>query len=81
MPRKVEVEGLRSRARAAAAEFGDAAREQAEDAFEAVVEAAEEGADVTHRYLRKQFKERPIAVAATALSVGLLLGMLISGRR
>lgn len=69
------------RARAAAAEFGEAAREHAETTFESVIEAAEEGADEAHRFLRKQWRERPIVVAASAFGIGLLVGMALTGRR
>lgn len=76
------VENVRRRVRAAAAQIGDAAREQAEDAFENLVDAAQESGEYAHRYLRRQWRDRPVAVAATALGVGLLLGLLInSGRR
>lgn len=86
MPRKEELEGtvdnVRRRVRAAAAQVGAAAREQAEDAFDSIVEAAEDSGEYAHRYLRRQWKDRPVTVAATALGVGLLLGLLVSsGRR
>lgn len=86
MPRKEEiqenVDNVRRRVRAAAAQVGAAAREQAEDAFDSIVDAAEEGGEYAHRYLRRQWKDRPVAVAATALGVGLLIGLLVSsGRR
>lgn len=79
---------MRRRAAAAAANFAQDARERAEDAYERAEEAfedaqefLEDGLDEAHVYLKRQWTERPVAVAATALGVGLLLGLLISGGR
>lgn len=77
------------RARAVAAEFTDAARERAEDAIEAAeealeaaYEAAEDGLDEAHQYMKRQWRERPLAVAGAALGIGLIVGVLLSsGRR
>jgi ElaB/YqjD/DUF883 family membrane-anchored ribosome-binding protein len=76
------------RARAMAAEVTDAARERAEEAIEAAeealeaaYEAAEDGIDEAHQYIRRQWRERPLAVAGAALGVGLILGVLLSGGR
>ncbi len=77
------------RARAMAADLTDAARARAEDAIhaaeealEAAYEAAEEGIDDARDYLKRQYKDRPLAVAGTALGIGVLIGLLLSsGRR
>lgn len=64
-----------------AVEIGEDARSSAEAAYKTVKHEAEDGIDTAHRYLRRQWKERPIAVAASAAGIGLLLGMLLSGGR
>lgn len=64
-----------------AAELAEDARERAEEAYEAAQAAVEDGIDEAHRYLKRQWRERPVAVAATAVGVGLLLGLLIGGSR
>jgi ElaB/YqjD/DUF883 family membrane-anchored ribosome-binding protein len=77
------------RARAMAADITDAARERAEEAIEAAeealeaaYEAAEDGLDEAHQYMKRQWKDRPLAVAGAALGIGLIVGVLLSsGRR
>jgi ElaB/YqjD/DUF883 family membrane-anchored ribosome-binding protein len=77
------------RARAVAADITGAARERAEEAIEAAeealeaaYEAAEDGIDEARNYVKRQWRERPLAVAGAALGVGLVLGVLLSsGRR
>lgn len=77
------------RARAMAAEVTGAARERAEEAIEAAeealeaaYEAAEDGLDEAHQYMKRQWRERPLAVAGAALGIGLIVGVLLSsGRR
>lgn len=64
-----------------AAELAEEARERAEEAYEAAHAAVEDGLDDAHRYLKRQWRERPVAVAATAVGVGLLLGLLLGSRR
>jgi ElaB/YqjD/DUF883 family membrane-anchored ribosome-binding protein len=64
-----------------AAELAQEARDRAEQAYEVAQEAVEDGLDQAHRYLRKQWRERPITVAATAVGIGLLVGLLIAKRR
>ena len=64
-----------------AAEFADEARERAEEAFEAAHTAVEDGLDEAHAYLKREWRERPITVAATALGVGLVIGLLLGSRR
>ena len=77
------------RARAMAEEFTGAARERAEealsaaeDALEAAYEAAEDGIDEARDYVKRQWRERPLAVAGAAMGIGLILGVLLtSGSR
>ncbi len=64
-----------------AAELAEEARERAEEAYEAAHAAIEDGLDDAHRYMRRQWKDRPLAVAGTALGVGLLVGLLLASRR
>ncbi|MBY0567877.1 MAG: hypothetical protein K2P70_11215 [Hyphomonadaceae bacterium] len=64
-----------------AAELAEEARERAEEAYQAATEAVEDGIDEAHRYLKRQWRERPLAVAATTLGVGVLIGVLIGGSR
>jgi hypothetical protein len=64
-----------------AAELAEEARERAEEAYEAAHAAVEDGLDEAHRYLKRQWRERPVAVAATAVGIGLVLGLLIGGSR
>jgi len=66
----------------------DEARARAEDALEAAQDAleqargaVEDGIDDAHRYMRRQWRERPLTVAGAALGVGLVLGVLIGSRR
>ena len=66
---------------ARAAELAEEARERAEEAYEAAHEAVEDGIDSAHRYLKRQWRERPLAVAASAVGVGLILGVLLGSRR
>jgi ElaB/YqjD/DUF883 family membrane-anchored ribosome-binding protein len=64
-----------------AEELADEARERAEEAYAAAQAAIEDGLDEAHRYLKRQWKERPLAVAATAVGIGLVLGLLLGSRR
>lgn len=64
-----------------AVELAEEARERAEAAFEAAQAAVEDGLDEAHRYLKRQWRERPLAVAATALGAGLVIGLLLGSRR
>jgi ElaB/YqjD/DUF883 family membrane-anchored ribosome-binding protein len=73
----MHVPNDKKRARA----FADEAREQAEEALEAAQAALEDGFDDAHHYLKRQWRTRPVAVAATALGVGLVLGILLGSRR
>ncbi|HVY83510.1 MAG TPA: hypothetical protein VG943_00125 [Caulobacterales bacterium] len=70
------------RVRAMAAEIGETARDQAEAAFEAAVEYAEDGFDEAYAFTKRQLRDRPLTVAGVALGIGLLIGLAISnGRR
>ena len=64
-----------------AAEIAEEARERAEEAFEAAQSAFEDGLDEAHRYLKREWRERPLAVAGTALGLGLVIGLLLGARR
>jgi len=62
-------------------EFVDDARDRAEELLEDAQIAVEDGLDEAHRYLKRQWRERPIAVAATAMGLGLVIGVLMGSRR
>jgi ElaB/YqjD/DUF883 family membrane-anchored ribosome-binding protein len=62
-------------------EFVEDTRERAEEMFEDAHAAIEDGLDEAHRYFKRQWRDRPIAVAATALGVGLVVGLLLGSRR
>jgi ElaB/YqjD/DUF883 family membrane-anchored ribosome-binding protein len=64
-----------------AAELAEEARERAEEAYAAAHEAVEDGLDEAHRYLKRQWRERPVAVAASAVGIGLVIGLLLGSRR
>lgn len=64
-----------------AAELAEEARDRAEEAYEAAQAAIEDGLDDAHRYMKRQWRERPLAVAGTALGVGLIVGILLASRR
>lgn len=59
----------------------DEAQRAASEALECAQTTIEDGLDEAHRYLKRQWRERPITVAATALGAGLILGLLLGGRR
>jgi ElaB/YqjD/DUF883 family membrane-anchored ribosome-binding protein len=64
-----------------AREFVDDARERAEEMLEDAHVAIEDGLDEAHHYLKRQWRERPVAVAATAMGIGLIVGLLLGSRR
>jgi ElaB/YqjD/DUF883 family membrane-anchored ribosome-binding protein len=66
---------------ARAAELAEEARERAEEAYEAAHAAVEDGIDTAHRYMKRQWRDRPLAVTASAVGVGLIVGMLLGSRR
>jgi ElaB/YqjD/DUF883 family membrane-anchored ribosome-binding protein len=57
-----------------------AAAEAAEAAIGAA-RAAEDGFDAAHRFVKRQLKEHPAVVLSAAAAIGLLIGLLVSGRR
>ncbi len=57
------------------------AAKAAEDAVADARSAVEDGLDEAHRVLKRAWRKDPVAVAATALGVGLVLGLLIGRRR
>lgn len=57
------------------------ARDRAEEAFQHAHAAVEDGLDEAHRYLKRQWRDRPVAVAGAVLGVGVLIGVLIGSRR
>ena len=59
----------------------DEAERAATEALECAQAAIEDGLDEAHRYLKRQWRERPVTVAAAALGAGFILGLLIGGRR
>ena len=64
-----------------AAELAEEARDRAEEAFQAAQSAVEDGLDQAHGYLKREWRDRPLAVAGTALGIGLLVGMILGSRR
>lgn len=60
-------------------DYVEQARDQAEHAFEHARDVVEDGLDEAHRFLKRQWRERPVAVAASALGIGVILGLLIGG--
>lgn len=62
-------------------EFVEHTRARAEEMFDDAHAAVEDGLDEAHRYLKRQWRERPITVAATAVGIGLILGLLLGSRR
>ncbi|MBI3439766.1 MAG: hypothetical protein HY054_14160 [Proteobacteria bacterium] len=62
-------------------DIADDMRDRAEEALERAQAAVEDGFDEAHRYLKRQWRERPVAVAAAALGAGVIIGLLIGSRR
>lgn len=62
-------------------EMMDDVRDRAEEAFENAHKAVEDGLDEAHAFLKREWRERPVAVAATALGAGVIIGLLIGSRR
>ncbi len=52
--------------------------EAAGEAYAAAEAAIKDGLDEANRFLQRQLEERPLTVAATALGLGLVLGLLLS---
>ena len=55
------------------------AREQTGEALEHGYEYVEGGFDEMHVFMKRQWRQRPVAVAATAIGIGLLVGMALRG--
>jgi ElaB/YqjD/DUF883 family membrane-anchored ribosome-binding protein len=66
---------------AEARERAEAALESAKEALDAARHTVEDGLDHTHRYLKRQWRERPVTVAAAAVGAGVLIGLLLGNRR
>lgn len=66
---------------AEAYERAEAALEAAQEALKQAQHSVEDGIDEAHTYLKRQWRERPLTVAATALGAGLLIGLLLGNRR
>ncbi|MEJ0060587.1 MAG: hypothetical protein WDM79_13875 [Terricaulis sp.] len=84
------AEDLSVAARERAERVYETAREGAEHVYESAREHAEEaygvvqdGIDEAHTYLKRQFRQRPLTVAASAIGIGLIIGLALSrgGRR
>ncbi|MBC7769131.1 MAG: hypothetical protein H7124_10125 [Phycisphaerales bacterium] len=56
-------------------------QDQTSESLAAAEAAIKEGLDEANRYLQRQLTERPLTVAATALGVGVLVGVLLGSRR
>lgn len=65
----------------------DRAEESAQDEgvgggkAEAALDELMDGLDEAHAYLKRHWEERPVAVAATALAVGVVIGLMLGRRR
>lgn len=55
--------------------------EDARDQIEHALGAARKNLSRADGYLRDQIRDRPITAAATAVGIGVVLGMVLSGRR
>ena len=68
-------------AREGAEHIYEDASERAHEAWDYGSEAVEGGFDELHVFMKRQWRERPVVVAASAVGIGLLLGMAMRGRR
>jgi len=68
-------------AREGAGDFYEEASERAHEAWDHGYEAVEGGFDELHVFMKRQWRERPVVVAASAVGIGLLLGMALRGGR
>jgi len=69
------------RARQLANEIGDAAREKAEAAFGQAAEFTEDTIEDAHVFMRRQMRDRPLAVVGAAVGIGVLIGLAMSSSR
>ena len=53
----------------------------ARDSLETAAQAAEDGLETVHGFIVKHARERPMTTIGVAAGIGLLLGLLLSGRR
>jgi hypothetical protein len=70
---------LKRNARATARDFRALARERAQEAIDSLVEAAAARTTQAQRAVQQQLRDRPVAVTATALGVGVLMGLALRG--
>jgi ElaB/YqjD/DUF883 family membrane-anchored ribosome-binding protein len=56
-------------------------REDLEEMVDDARDALEDGLDEAYRYLKRQCRDNPLGVTATALGVGLVIGILLGSRR
>jgi ElaB/YqjD/DUF883 family membrane-anchored ribosome-binding protein len=56
-------------------------RDEADDMFEAARAEIEGALQDAHVYLKRNWSERPVTLVAAALGVGVLIGLLLGGRR
>lgn len=75
------AEHLGEAARERAEAVYEAAREKAEEVFDTAYETAENSFDDIHVFMKRQWRERPVAVAAAAVGLGVLIGMAMRGDR
>lgn len=76
-----KAEEILSGAREGAEDLYDHAREGAEAAWDRGSDYVEGGFDELHVFMKRQWRERPVVVAATAVSIGMLVGMALRGGR
>src|SRR5262249_15161631 len=76
-----KAEEILGAAREGAEDIYEHARDGAERAWEQGSEYVEGGFDEMHVFMKRQWRERPVAVAATAVGIGLLLGLAMRGGR
>ena len=68
-------------AREGAEHLYEGASERAHEAWEHGYEAVEGGFDEMHVFMKRQWRERPVVVAAAAVGIGMLVGMAMRGGR
>jgi hypothetical protein len=68
-------------AREGAEHLYEDASERAHDAWDHGYEAVEGGFDELHVFMKRQWRERPVVVAASAVAIGMLVGMAMRGGR
>lgn len=76
-PIKKRARALAEDARELAEEVAEAARTGADKAVHYVEDEFEDA----QRFIKRQWRDHPVATAAAAVGVGMILGMLLTGRR